>query len=225
MQKDNSSCYKDFRGIHFVPSKYTKESITPLPPTLIFSIFFKAQWKQLLLISQRFTLWQYRRGVIMVDHVRGRRRLASSRRRFGAAGHSILGRFDLEPGVPKRLGKVIIHRASDGHRVCYWLGLFVILAEAPAKMFFYHRVTSSWSVWWSPKVRAATTMGNWAVRKVAVPVAWGSTCDYRRSVLLSFHWAHAGGHSQTSGQVAVFGECQRLIHTDRWNWRIHMTCM
>lgn len=138
-----------------MPSKYTKESITPLPPTLIFSIFFKAQWKQLLLISQRFTLWQYRRGVIMVDHVRGRRRLASSRRRFGAAGHSILGRFDLEPGVPKRLGKVIIHRASDGHRVCYWLGLFVILAEAPAKMFFYHRVTSSWS--WIDKAKVWTT--------------------------------------------------------------------
>lgn len=81
----------------------------------------------------------------MIDHVRGRRGLASSRGRFRAAGHPILGGFDLEPGVPQRLGEMIIHGTGDGHRVGNRLWFFVVLAEASAEVFFYHRVASSCS--------------------------------------------------------------------------------
>lgn len=82
--------------------------------------------------------------VVVVDHVGGRGGgLAPPRRRLGAAAHAVLGSLDLQPRVPQGFGKVIIHRARDGHRVRHRLGLLVVLAQAPAEVLLHHRVTRS----------------------------------------------------------------------------------
>lgn len=48
--------------------------------------------------------------------------------------------FDLEPGITQCLGKVVIHRAGDGHRVGHGLRLFVVIPEAAAEVLLNHRV-------------------------------------------------------------------------------------
>lgn len=55
--------------------------------------------------------------------------------------------LDLQPGLPQRLGKVVVHRAGDGQRVGgHWLRLLVVLPKAAAEMLLDHRVTGcvSW---------------------------------------------------------------------------------
>lgn len=51
--------------------------------------------------------------------------------------------LDLEPGLPQGLGKVVIHRACDGHRVGDGFGLLVVLPQAAAEVLFDHRVDGS----------------------------------------------------------------------------------
>lgn len=93
----------------------------------------------------------HRGRVTVADHVgRGAGRLAPARGRLRAAGCSVLGRFDLEPCVTQSFGKVVVHRACDGHRVGCRLGLLVILAQAPAEMLLHHRVTGGGSTRWPP---------------------------------------------------------------------------
>ena len=69
----------------------------------------------------------------MVEHV-------AAGRGLGAAGGAALG-LDLEPGLTQRLGKVVVHRAGDGHRVGHGLRLLVVLAQAAAEVLLDHRVT------------------------------------------------------------------------------------
>lgn len=71
--------------------------------------------------------------MIVVDHV-------AVGRRVWASGGAALG-FDLQPRLAQRLGEVVVHRAGDGDRVCYGLGLFVVLAQATAEMLFDNGVT------------------------------------------------------------------------------------
>lgn len=73
----------------------------------------------------------------MIDHVTvGRRVWAAARRR----GTPLV--FDLVPGFAQRLGKVVVHRAGDGHRVGgSGLRLLVVFPEAATEMLFDHRVT------------------------------------------------------------------------------------
>ena len=59
-----------------------------------------------------------------------------------ARGATSLG-LDLEPGLPKGLGEVVIHRAGDGDRVVrdrIWL--LVVLPQATAEVLLDHRVNS-----------------------------------------------------------------------------------
>lgn len=70
--------------------------------------------------------------MIVVDHVAGGGRL-------GAGGAAALG-LDLQPGLAQRLGKVVVHRARDGHRVCHGLRLLVVLPQAPAEVLLDHGV-------------------------------------------------------------------------------------
>lgn len=49
-------------------------------------------------------------------------------------------RFELEPGVPQRLCKVVIHRACDGHRIGHGLCFFVVFPQAAAEVFLDHGV-------------------------------------------------------------------------------------
>lgn len=81
----------------------------------------------------------------MIDHMRGRGRLAPPGGRLRTAGDAVLGGFDLKPRIPKCFGKVVIHRSCDGHGVCHWLRLLVVLAEASAEVLFHHRVTGGGS--------------------------------------------------------------------------------
>lgn len=77
----------------------------------------------------------YRGGVVVIDHVTvGGVRAAAGRR-----GTPLV--FDLQPGLAQRLGEMVVHRACDGHGVGgSGLGLFVVLPEAPTKMFLNNRV-------------------------------------------------------------------------------------
>lgn len=53
---------------------------------------------------------------------------------------SALG-FELVPGVPQRLCKVVVHRTCDGHRVGHGLCFFVVLPQAAAEVLLDHGVT------------------------------------------------------------------------------------
>lgn len=48
--------------------------------------------------------------------------------------------FELEPGVPQRLCKVVVHRTCDGHRVGHGLCFFVVFPQAAAEVFLDHGV-------------------------------------------------------------------------------------
>lgn len=78
-----------------------------------------------------------RRGVVVIDHVTvGRRVWAAAGRR----GTPLV--FDLLPSFTQCLGKVVVHRARDGHRVGgSGLGFLVVLPKAATEMFLNHRVT------------------------------------------------------------------------------------
>lgn len=71
--------------------------------------------------------------MIVVDHVAVRRGVWASRR-------ATLG-LDLQPRLTQRLGEVVVHRAGDGHRVCYGLGLLVVLAQTATEMLLDDGVT------------------------------------------------------------------------------------
>lgn len=95
-----------------------------------------------VLLEEALPSGDHRRGVTVADHVgRGAGGLAPARGGLRAAGRSVLGRFDLEPRVTQSFGKVVVHGARDGHRVGCWLGLLVILAQAPTEMLLHHGVT------------------------------------------------------------------------------------
>lgn len=51
--------------------------------------------------------------------------------------------LDLEPGLPQGLGKVVVHRACDGHSVGDGLGLLIVLPQAAAEVLLDHRVDRS----------------------------------------------------------------------------------
>lgn len=74
----------------------------------------------------------------MVDHV-------AVWGRVRAPGRAALG-LDLQPRLAQRLGEVVVHRARDGHRVCYRLRLLVVLSQTAAKMLLDNRVADcvSW---------------------------------------------------------------------------------
>lgn len=78
----------------------------------------------------------HRRGVVVIDHATvGRGVWAAAGRR----GTPLV--FDLQPGLAQRLGEVVVHRASDGHRVGGGgLGLLVVLPKAATEMFLDDRV-------------------------------------------------------------------------------------
>lgn len=80
---------------------------------------------------------QHRRGVAVSDHVGvGGGVWAAA----GGRGAALV--LDLQPGLTQRLGKVVVHRASDGQRVGgHPLGLLVVLPKAAAEMLLNHRVT------------------------------------------------------------------------------------
>lgn len=48
--------------------------------------------------------------------------------------------LQLEPGVPQRLRKVVVHGPRDGHRVGHGLRFFVVLPQAAAEVFLDHGV-------------------------------------------------------------------------------------
>lgn len=62
--------------------------------------------------------------------------------RTAAGGGGAAFIFDLEPGVSKGLGEMVIHRARDGHRVGGGgrFRLFVVLPQASAEVLLDHRV-------------------------------------------------------------------------------------
>lgn len=95
--------------------------------------------------------WDHRGRVIMIDHMRGRGRLAAPWSRLGTARDSVLRSFNLKPCIPECFGKVVVNWSCDGHRVCHWLRLLVILAKASAEVLFHHWVTGSGS--WMGKER------------------------------------------------------------------------
>lgn len=78
----------------------------------------------------------HRRGVVVTDHVTvGRGVWAAAGRR----GTRLV--FDLQPGLAQRLGKVVVHRACDGHGVGGGgLRLLVVLPQAATEMFLDNRV-------------------------------------------------------------------------------------
>lgn len=88
----------------------------------------RRDWGSLVLFSRHEG-----RGVIVVDHV-------AVRRGVWASGRAALG-LDLQPRLAQRLGEVVVHRAGDGHRVCYGLGLLVVLAQAATEMLLDDGVT------------------------------------------------------------------------------------
>lgn len=49
--------------------------------------------------------------------------------------------LDLEPGISQRLGKVVIHWTSDGHRVGHRLCFFVVFSKAATEVLLNHRIT------------------------------------------------------------------------------------
>lgn len=69
----------------------------------------------------------------------GRSLLPASRVGFGGMVTPTLG-FELEPGVPQRLGKVVIHRTCDGDRVGHGRCFSVVFPQAAAEVFLNHRV-------------------------------------------------------------------------------------
>lgn len=89
--------------------------------------------------------WDNRRWMIMIDQMGGRRRrgLAPPGSRLWTIGHTILGSFNLKPGISESFCKVVIDWSCDGYRVCHWLWLLVILAKASAEVFFYHWIAGS----------------------------------------------------------------------------------
>lgn len=70
---------------------------------------------------------RHRWGVAVVDHVAGGGR-------FRAAARAAALGLDLQPGLAQGLGKVVVHRACDGHRVGHWLRFLVVLAQAAAEV-------------------------------------------------------------------------------------------
>lgn len=48
--------------------------------------------------------------------------------------------LDLEPGVSQRLGKVVVHRTGDGHRVGHGLSVLVVFSEAATKVLLDHGI-------------------------------------------------------------------------------------
>lgn len=81
----------------------------------------------------------------MIDHVGGRGGLAAPRGRLRTAGDAVLRSFDLKPRIPQCFGKVVVNGSCDGHRVCHWLRLLVVLAQAPTEVLLHHRVAGSGS--------------------------------------------------------------------------------
>lgn len=45
------------------------------------------------------------------------------------------------------------------------------------------------------------------------------------SYLLSFHRVHSGRYPHVPGQITVFGEGERLIHTNAWNRAVQVISM
>lgn len=48
--------------------------------------------------------------------------------------------LELQPGVPQRLRKVVVHRTRDGHRVGHGLRFLVVFPQAAAEVFLDHGV-------------------------------------------------------------------------------------
>lgn len=55
--------------------------------------------------------------------------------------------LELQPGVPQRLRKVVVHRTRDGHRVGHGLRFLVVFPQAAAEVFLDHGVARRVRCW------------------------------------------------------------------------------
>lgn len=130
-----------------IKSEYTKHVLKtnlPSPNTILSTVQSSVKPCKFTNVTV-LSSWDHRGRVIMIDHVGGWGRLAPPWSRLGTARHSVLRSFNLKPCIPQCFGKVVIDWSCDGHRVCHWLRLLVILAKASAEVLFQHWVTGSGS--------------------------------------------------------------------------------
>lgn len=112
----------------------------------------------------------------MIDHATVRRGVWAA---VGRRGAPLV--FDLQPGLAQGLGKVVVHRACDGHRVGGGgLRLLVVLPETAAEVLLDHWVTGCVGVD-SPVVvgeARAAIVRNRTVGQVAVAIVGWGACDH-----------------------------------------------
>lgn len=144
----------------------------------------------------------------MVDHV-------AVRRGVWAPGRAALG-LDLQPRLTQGLGEMVVHRARNGHGVCYRFWLLVVLPKTATKMLLDNRVAGRVRVRGSPvvcsQVGRAAVVRYGAVGEVTVSIVSWSTCDHRGTILLALNRADSRGDGDSAVNVHVFGQCERLVH-------------